>query len=191
MRIFESCVKVTQILISMRYTLILLFLFTITDSFSQKTDSIYPVRDGIINYYEVVKVDSTNKNQLYINAKKWIANSYKSAKNVIQLDDKESGEIILKGNSDVSYDNALGMTIIVNVNHVFKISVRDNKYKYEFTDFSIDRTEALYDDFLKNNQPQFHKRAVRKFREAFDKQIKLYILDFKTAMLKKDLDDGF
>lgn len=133
----------------MRYTLILILLFSNITTSGQTADSIYPIKDGVINYYEVVKTDSINKNQLYINSKKWIVNSYKSAKNVIQLDDKESGEIILKGNFDVYYDKAFGMPISVNVNHVFKISTRDFKYKYEFTDFSIDHTEALYDDFLK------------------------------------------
>ncbi len=83
------------------------------------------------------------------------------------------------------------MPIAVNVNHVFKISVRDFKFKYEFTDFVIDRTEALYNDFLKNNSPLYHKKAVRKFREALDKQIKLYLADFKAAMITNNQFDDF
>ncbi len=175
----------------MKIKILLLLSFFSSNIFGQTKDSIYPEKNGIVNYNEIITTDSIKKSKLYINAKKWIVNTYKSAKNVIQLDDKESGEIILKGNSEVFYDKMLGMGVSVNVNHVFKISIRDFKYKYELTEFSIDKTEALYSDFLKNNTPLYHKKAVRKFRDAFDKQMKLYLLSFKIEMLKTDPIDNF
>ena len=64
----------------MKQTLILFFLITSIQVLGQLPDSTYPTKDGIINYSEIIKVDSLNKNGLYINAKKWIVNNYKSAK---------------------------------------------------------------------------------------------------------------
>ena len=42
----------------------------------------------LITYSEVVKVDG-NKDELYSRAREWFAKTYNSAKNVIQMDDKD------------------------------------------------------------------------------------------------------
>jgi hypothetical protein len=44
-------------------------------------------------YTEVINLDSTSKNDLYLRAKEWFAKTYKSSQSVIQMDDKEGGVI--------------------------------------------------------------------------------------------------
>ena len=57
----------------------------------------FPNKDGKINYSEVVNVDSVKKEELYNRAKHWLVETFNSAKDVIQIDDKENGEIVGKG----------------------------------------------------------------------------------------------
>jgi len=64
--------------------------------------AIFPLdENGEIVYTEIVKVDSIKAKDLYVRAYTWFANSFVNAKNVIQLNDKEAGRILGKGNFDV------------------------------------------------------------------------------------------
>lgn len=70
--------------------LTVLLLFHSSLLFAQNVDNnvSLPLQDGKITYSEIVNVDSATKNQLYSRAKEWISKSFKSSKNVIQLDEK-------------------------------------------------------------------------------------------------------
>lgn len=76
-----------------------LFLLLTISSFGQdqKLLDILPMKDGKVVYTGIIQVDSTDKSKLYNKVKKWFVEQYKSAKDVIQLDDKENGEVIGKG----------------------------------------------------------------------------------------------
>jgi len=66
---------------------------------------IQPPRDadsGKFVYQEVVPVDGVTATDLYSRAKAWVALSYRSAKDVIQLDDPAVGRLIARGNFKVS-----------------------------------------------------------------------------------------
>lgn len=77
--------------------------FVPIDTVKSFQENIFPIdnRTGEITYSEIIKVDSVKSQELYIRAKVWFVHSFVSAKNVIQLDDKESGKIIGKGLFDV------------------------------------------------------------------------------------------
>jgi hypothetical protein len=90
-------------------------------------------------FSEVIKVDSISKNELYNRAKLWFDNIYKDAKDVLQLDNKEEGQII--GTSFISYnpkvvfgnDQTKG-----NIKYTIKIFLNDSRYEYEIADFIHD-----------------------------------------------------
>jgi hypothetical protein len=86
---------------------------------------ILPLKNGVVVYSDVIQISETDKNELYSRAKKWFVISYKSGKDVIQLDDKESGNIIGKGNFGVNYGGARNPII----SHTISISVKDGRYK--------------------------------------------------------------
>ena len=66
---------------------------------------VFPLVDCKINYTEIVKIDSSiNKATLFLNAKMFFVNEFKSAKVVIQLEDRESGTIIGKGYFTYNWD---------------------------------------------------------------------------------------
>lgn len=68
------------------------------------------------------------KSQIYSDTKIFIAKTWKSAQNVIQNDDKESGNIIIKGSSIQKVNHSMNVfTYIYNYTVTFKM--KDNKYK--------------------------------------------------------------
>lgn len=110
-------------------------IYVVTFSYAQK--NITPVVNGSIYYSEVVTVDSSlKKGDLYINAKKFFVDAFHSGKDVIQLDDKESGNVIGKGYFTIVWKANFMYSYEMQIWHTIKVSVKDSKYKYEITDFS-------------------------------------------------------
>jgi hypothetical protein len=132
--------------------ILLLFPFEAYSQFF--TDSISVNENGIVTYEEVVEQSGT-KDQLYTKAKLWIADNFKSAKNVIQTDDKEEGLIVIKALFNYSYQHYFTSTKKKrkevetqtldypenrNANFTMKIFLKDNKYKFLITDIELEET---------------------------------------------------
>jgi hypothetical protein len=95
-------------------------------------------KTGRITYEGVVLVDGVSKADLFTRANAWAARTYRSANNVIQLNDKEAGQLLLKGNTRVSSrGNDFGV-----VRHTLTIYVKDGRYKYRLTDLTHDAAGA-------------------------------------------------
>jgi hypothetical protein len=60
----------------------------------------FPINEktGKVSYEGAVKVEGASATDLYIKANEWFARTFNSANNVIQMQDKEAGKIIGKGN---------------------------------------------------------------------------------------------
>lgn len=87
---------------------------------------------------EVVSVDSTTtKETLYSNALSFFATTFKSAQNVIQMKDPESGKVIGKG----LLSNGRKVTIT--------ISCKDGKYKYDIEYDELTETRLIEFDINK------------------------------------------
>jgi hypothetical protein len=98
-----------------------------------KTTSInnFPINEkGEVVYTEIVKIDSTDSKELYVKAHEWFANTFNSAQNVVQLDDKDAGTIIGKGVFE--FDETV---MVVWVNFTIEIQTKDGKYKYTLSNF--------------------------------------------------------
>src|SRR5262245_61458977 len=57
---------------------------------------VFPLRDGAIHYERIITVDSASKDDLYLKAKSWAVNAFKSQKAALQAEDKELGFISFK-----------------------------------------------------------------------------------------------
>jgi hypothetical protein len=126
----------------MKKSLLLLALLLVSFKvFSQ--ESILPIDSttGKITYSEVIKVDSVLATELFVRANIWFVNNFNSAKNVIQLSDKEAGVVIGKGNFPVTCNNpnrsAFNVFIQGTVDFTLEIQTRDGRYKYSITDISF------------------------------------------------------
>jgi len=123
---------------------LLLFLLLLPASaFSQKDSTKYskdtvfysplPIDStGGIVFRRVYEVPNTPKSELYARAKIWTAINFRSAKNVIQLDDEDKTSLIIKGVQEG--ENNLWFTI--------QFTFKDNKYRVIMSQFWIERQQG-------------------------------------------------
>ncbi len=93
--------------------------------------------------FEIVQTQLT-KSEMWINAKEWISSSFKDYKHTVDMEDKESGTIILKF---AFYGSSSWDFIDYTIKASLKIDVRDNKYRYTFSDvtYSLEPSEIIKD----------------------------------------------
>lgn len=156
-------------------------LFYIT-SFSQDSTKLYgilPMENGIVTYSGVVQIDSLNKDQLYLLAKKWFVNTYKSAKAVIQLDDKENG--VITGKGTFAFSSLVNDTYI---DHTISIFVKDGRYKYVLTNFIYENKDKSFD--IENIPWGYGKKMIC---STIDAKAKMIIASLEEYMKTPQKDD--
>lgn len=87
---------------------------------------------GRYGYVEVVTADGIPAPELYARAKAWVAQQYRSAQHVIQLDDPSTGKLVVKGNFP---GTARGDAGVYYVGHTLTLEVKPGRYRYTLTDF--------------------------------------------------------
>jgi len=116
----------------MKYLLLLTSILWVSSTFCQeKLEDILPLKNNIVTYSGIIDVENTSKDELFKRAKRWFVLASKSAKDVIQMDDKENGELIGKATFKVEY-----FYLNPYILHTITILVKDSKFKYQITDFS-------------------------------------------------------
>lgn len=91
---------------------------------------------GRVRFQEVVSVDGVPAADLYSRAKLWAARAFKSAKDVIQLDDPASGRLVLRGMHSEPYMGAH------EVWYRFTLAVEVKEGRYRWT---LDQVEYTPD----------------------------------------------
>ena len=94
-----------------------------------------------ITYDQVIRLDSISKDDLFNRGNHWLVDVFKDPNRVIQLKDKEGGQIIGKGNfpymqtkkSWSAWVNTEGV-----VNFTIKLYFKEGRYRYVITDFTHD-----------------------------------------------------
>jgi hypothetical protein len=122
-----------------KFILLLLFIPIITNAQE------YKLEDKTVT--SVFEVKEKTKAEIYASINKWISINYNSAKNVVQMNDLESGTIIIKGINEVNYNNLM-IEILpkvqeyskTNFNHLIEINIKDNKFRivYKITNIIIE-----------------------------------------------------
>ncbi|MFN8347473.1 MAG: DUF4468 domain-containing protein [Spirosomataceae bacterium] len=85
----------------------------------------------LITYSEVIEVPNVSKDELYLRANTWLSRAFKSAKAVIDVQDKEAGKIIAKGNvMTIIKVPLVGKQEAGAVEMTITIQTKDGKYKY-------------------------------------------------------------
>lgn len=78
--------------------------------------------------WDIADTVSKTKSEIYSDTKMFIAKTWKSAQNVIQNDDKESGIIIIRGVSIQKVNHSLNVFTYV-YNYTVTFRMKDNKYR--------------------------------------------------------------
>lgn len=172
---------------------VVFLLLVTTFCFGQKGKPNLPI-DSITNkitYKETIVADSIKSDQLYLNAKKWIALAFKSAQDVIQYDQNNS--IIAKGNIGV-YSKKQPAGII---KFTLKIDVKDYKYRYELSEFvhskDIDFPYSLgpCEEMINTKDRTMgisNQKGYNLILTSMDENIKNMIIDLKANMNTKPSD---
>ena len=124
----------------MKKAIVLLVILTISNLYSQN----YTYEDKTMT--GIFDVKDKSQSELFSLINKWISINYNSSKDVIQLNDKESGTIIIKGVNETKYKNATkelypnNKYVIdyfsIKLNHLLEINIKEEKYRviYSITD---------------------------------------------------------
>ena len=99
--------------------------------------SIKAQKDSLLTYSAVVMVDSATKTQLFERARLWFADYFVSSKAVLEIIDKENGELVGRPILTCNYEfKILGTkkNYPLDVNVMIRVKVKDGKYKYEVYD---------------------------------------------------------
>ncbi len=159
-------------------------------------------KTGKVAYQEVVNVniDKNSKTDLYLKGKEWIATTFKSANDVIQMDDKEGGIIIGKGvikidpTCEVCGASGIHKTQSGFIEFTFKIEFKDGRYRYEFTNFNHKADNSGGN--LENAKPDcggmsMTKKAWESIKGQFDTKITEAINGLKESMLSKSSNNDW
>lgn len=86
--------------------------------------------------HEVVQETSVGQSDIYDRAVVWVAETFSSAKEVLQFNDKQIGKII--GNGTVGLKVGAGfMTTTVPCTFKMRIDIKDKKYRVTFSDVML------------------------------------------------------
>lgn len=142
-----------------------------------------PTKDGHV-FYEMIDTTSLSKEAAYSKAKLWLVNSFKNAKSVIQIDDKETGQIV--GHGSFPFKAKFGPTPTkCECFFTVKIDVKDSKYRIQFYSIyvMVGEYDVPYQADEMNEKPD--KSVAKKTLPEIDKIIPALIDDFKITMAEK------
>lgn len=135
-----------------------------------------------LTFTEVVQADSVSQSVLHTRANEWFVYAFNSAKNVIELDEKD-GKIIGKGNFMFrGKPFSSGTNSTGPVSFVITIETKDGRYKYTITDFH-------HDDFgyVPQEEPKgMMKVAMKDVWKDTHKKMKSLIQGLKDYMQTAD-----
>ena len=119
--------------------------FTITESDRKRIKDLYeqqspqPISEqsegNPITYSQIVDVPNMPKDQLYDKVKMWSASAFRSLKDVNQLDDKANGVFVAHATMPWKSNTFSMQCSTGHIDYEVKIRVKDNKFKFEITDF--------------------------------------------------------
>lgn len=156
---------------------------------------------NLLTYSEVVEVNGVGKNELYVRANTWFTRAFKNSKAVLQLEDKEAGKLIGKGNISTTIKVPIvGMTDAGYVDMTVTVQCKDGKYKYTIDNLNHQKPLGPNTQYwvsagpLEQEKPKVglmgrpSKKEWSDLKEDADITIKAMIADLKKAMAKADAD---
>ncbi|MDR6565447.1 DUF4468 domain-containing protein [Chitinophaga ginsengisegetis] len=155
----------------------------------------FPINEnGSIEYTEVVQVDSVSEQQLYSRARLFVANAFKSATDVTQLEDAATFTLVTKGNLPRFYSNPFNKTQGGYVSFKFTVQCRPGRYKYSVTDLIHKQSavSTIHDSggVLTNEVPDCGRlnlplKSWKRIKVQTDHDIHLFIDELKQTMAGK------
>lgn len=126
---------------------------------------------------QIVREIKADKNKIYSKSNAWIAETFRSAKAVIEHTDKDAGLII--GNGVVETRAGIGI-FAATFQYVFKFKeeIKDNKFRFSFSDVKM-ITNGFEKPIESTNRASTEPEVNAKFNELAD-SLAAYITAAKT-----------
>lgn len=122
--------------------MLLILLFPILCQAQKNDGSIFPLKDGKVYYEKIIQIDSVSKSTLHNRAKAWALSHFRSQKDALQTEDKESGILVYKGYYDYNFKGAkyqnIEPLVAWKIWSTYTILVKEGKAKIINTDVIID-----------------------------------------------------
>ena len=98
--------------------------------------SISAYGQNTLEYSEVVEVEGVTQKELFKRARMWFNRTYKDSKEILNIIDKESGELSGKAQTGFTYNSLLwGNTVNGIISYRISIYVKEGRYKYVIQQF--------------------------------------------------------
>lgn len=101
--------------------------------------------------FEMIDTVDGTADQLFVKAMEWVATTYNSANDVVQLSDKVAGKIVGKGYKSITlpfptekppypFSRLPPVATTFGVTYTFTIDIKEGKYRHRLTGFRASRT---------------------------------------------------
>lgn len=183
-----------KIVQKIKFSVVLITLFSFSNVFSQETPSKMPIDEntGKITYKEVVQEEGS-RNELFNRAIEWINKEYKNPVAVTRVRNPATGTIDIVHRIDLTFDNKGVAESAGYVEYFFKIELKEGRYRYIVTDFTkrevsrmpiekwLDTSATDYSPQMANylNQiDKFTKELTNSLKEGMKPAVKKVIEDW-------------
>ena len=107
---------------------------------NDKLNGVIPLdSEGKPGYERVNKVEGVSKEELFKRASRWFVKTYNSSKDVLQVNDVSSGELIGKGSTPIAA-KIQRVTWQNDVDYILSVKIKEGKYRIDLTDFKVGGT---------------------------------------------------
>ncbi len=162
----------------MKIILILSFSFIFISKLYSQVSLPVSNATGRVYYEEIVPVDSVNADMLYIYAKIWAAEFFRSSNESIQMDDKQFHVFVAKGIKIYNPKGLWESTDEEYLHYTIKVETRDERFKLTITDFYFERgiTITPAENFIEN------KKSNEQEQNRIDKLAKSILNAIRTSI---------
>lgn len=94
------------------------------------------------NDFKKIIITNKGSDDNYKASMLWFVENYNSAKDVIQYADKDSGIISGRGETNIAYKNEYKMDVMIRMDYVITIEIKDQSSKISFSDISVIRNSG-------------------------------------------------
>ncbi len=137
----------------------------------------------------IIECSGITADKLYSRMKYFVADNFKSAQNVIQLDDKDEHRLLCKGNIRFEVKSMTWGMLDGVINFTLDLQAKDGKYRVTFRDFTHENFNRKYGDswcmgLVCDDVPEGYKKGKKQYKEMIKRAIPL-IIDTEAMLLAK------
>ncbi len=147
----------------------------------------------------IFEANGKTKAELFSAINKWISVNYNSANSVIQLNNLESGTIIVKGINSIVNKSFIKSflhpdlqkktsfnTMTYNFSHLIEINIKDNKFRVKYLITKYEDYESDNEIFKRINFEGVDNNTVENYNALADGLLETFMIDKKNKQAMRD-----